>query len=78
MNEQEMREMMVTTVNMATEGLSDIELAVLNNVAQLDSNPHGRTFDYDTVKGLFTEAGDLRMHEETKIALASVVSRRLS
>jgi hypothetical protein len=57
--------------------LSDIELAVLNNVAQLDQDPHGRLFDYEKVKELFTERNGERMHEETKVALADVVNIRL-
>ena len=65
------------TVALVCQELSDIELAVLNNVAQCDFDPHGRLFDYERVKHLFTEAGGTQMHEETKQALAMVVGRRL-
>lgn len=57
--------------------LSDLELTALNNVAQLDLDPYNRIFDYEKVKGLFTEANSTRMHNETKIVLASIVLDRL-
>lgn len=77
MNEQEMQKMMYNTVDIATQELTDLELAVLFNVASLDADPHGKVFDYDKVKGLFTEGG-IRMHQVTKDALAVVVSQRLA
>jgi hypothetical protein len=77
MNQNQMREIMIKTVMLTCDELSDIELAVLNNTAQMDMDPHGRLFDYEKVKGLFTERSGTRMHEETKVALASVVNIRL-
>ncbi len=77
MNDQEMRQIMATTVAATTGELSDIELTVLSIVAQTDQSPHGRKFDYDAVKHLFTENDGTKMHSETKIALAAVVQSRL-
>lgn len=79
MTEQKMKLAMVAIVNEATEKLTDLELAILNNVAQLDMDPHNRVFDYDydNVQSLFTEKGGTRMHDETKAALAAIVNRRL-
>lgn len=68
---------LASTVAMYTDQLTDLELAVLNNVAQTDDDPHGRLFDYSKVAGLFSEAGGVRMHAETKEALARVVLARL-
>lgn len=76
MDKATMRNNMATIVSLMCDELTDQELAVLNTVAQLDGNPHGQLFDYDKVKGLFTEGG-MRMHDETKQALARVVIARL-
>ncbi len=78
MDEQQMKQIMVTVVGVATDELTDFELAVLNNVVQLNVDPHGRDFDYDKIKALFTEKGGTRMHNETKLALSAVVNRRLA
>jgi len=67
---------MRAAVSIATEQLSDFELASLNLVAQLDQEPRNKPW-YSKVSHLFTEAGGTRMHAVTKNALASVVSRRL-
>lgn len=77
MNEQEMKGIMFVNVDMITEGLTNLELAMLNIVSQLNEDPHGRLFDYDKVSPLFTENKEKRMHKETKTALAAVVNRRL-
>lgn len=77
MNEQQLRAIMRASVAMVTEGLTDLELAVLNNCAQLDMDPRGRLFDYGKVASLFDQAGGTQMHEETKRALAAIVNRRL-
>jgi len=77
MNEQEMKQTMAINVDITTKDLTDLELAELNNVVQLDMDPHGRIFDYDKVEALFTING-VRTHEETKAALAMVVNRRLA
>jgi hypothetical protein len=79
MNEQEGRATMYAVVALATQGLSDLELAILNNVAQMDGDPRGKLGAekylhlFDTVKD-----GKPHMHELTKDALASVVLQRLS
>lgn len=78
MNEQEMRGIMRASVALVCKQLTDEELAVLNNVAQLDGDPHGRLFDYAKVAMLFDQAGGTRMHDETKRALAAVVLQRLA
>lgn len=75
MTEQEMRANMVVIVKLTTDELTDIELAALNTVAQLDQDPKGRCFNYEVVKPLFDND---RMHEETKLALAQIVNDRLS
>jgi hypothetical protein len=80
MDENTMRQIMINCVSLVCDQLSDAELAVLNNVAQLDQNPHdheGELFDYEKVKSLFTAVNGTRMHEETKVALASIVNYRL-
>lgn len=77
MKDEKMRQIMAVIVSLTCNELTDIELAVLNNVAQLDQSPHNRLFDYEKVKELFTERDGTRMHEETKIALAAVVIKRL-
>lgn len=77
MDEETMRNIMSATVSIACDELTDLELAVLNNVVQLGGSPHDRIFDYEAVKGLFTEENGTRMHEETKLALESVVASRL-
>jgi hypothetical protein len=56
--------------------LTDLELAALNNVVQLDMDPHGRIFDYNKVAGLFSEANGTRAHSMTKDALATIVLKR--
>lgn len=74
-DEAKIRATMISMVELYTQDLTDLELAVLNNVAQLDQDPRGRLFDYDKVKGLFAN-GD-KMHDETKLALAAIVNNRL-
>lgn len=78
MDEQQMRQIMVTTVGVVTDELTDLELATLNNVAQLNMDPHDRVFDYDKVKALFTEGDGTRMHKETRLALSIIVNWRLT
>lgn len=77
MDEMIMRQIVIKGVSLICNELSDLELAVLNNIAQLDGDPRNRLFDYEKVEGLFTEANGTRMHNETKIALASIVNNRL-
>ncbi len=77
MDEQQIRQIMIASVDMITDKLTNLELAVLNSVAQLGTSPHGRAFDYDKVKVLFTVGNGTRMHEETKLALSAIVNRRL-
>lgn len=77
MNEQKMRQIMTASVAMITNKLTDLELAILNKIAQSDIDPHSRALDYDKVKTLFTVNNGTRMHEETKVALDVIVNRRL-
>jgi hypothetical protein len=67
----------IASVAMHTNKLTDLELAALNNVVQLDMDPHGRIFDYNKVAGLFSEANGTRAHSMTKDALATIVLKRL-
>lgn len=78
MDEQEMKKFMDISIDMETRELTNLELAALNIVAQLNEDPRGRLFDYEKVKGLFTEDNGTRMHVETKMALAIVVNERLN
>lgn len=73
-----MERIMVASVGVVTNTLSDEELAALNLCVQLDMDPHGRIFDYDAVQSLFTEDGRTRTHDATKEALARIVNRRLA
>lgn len=68
---------MILTASLTCDELTDLELSALNLVAQLGGSPHGRIFDYEKVKSLFTDAEGTRMHDETKLALAAVVDSRL-
>ncbi len=68
---------MYTIVSIVCDQLTDLELAVLNNVAQLDQSPFNRLFDYGKVASLFTEAEGTRMHDATKEMLAKCVMERL-
>lgn len=77
MDKNQMRVIMAAQVSLVCEELTDLELAVLNNVVQLDGNPRGRLFDYEKVKGLFTERDGTKAHDEVKVALAAVVNSRL-
>lgn len=80
MTETELHQIMYAVVSLATQELSDLELAVLNNVAQLDGDPRGKLGSekylhlFDTVDA----SGKPHMSGETKDALASVVLQRLS
>lgn len=69
---------MIKMIQLTTDKLSDLELASLNIIVQTDQNPHNRLFDYETVKDLFTEDNDIRVHEEIKDALAFIVIQRLN
>jgi hypothetical protein len=70
-------QIVIASVAMYTNELTDLELAALNNVVQLDMDPHGRIFDYNKVAGLFSEANGTRAHSMTKDALATIVLKRL-
>lgn len=69
-------QVMAALVATIVHGLTDAELRALNLCAQLDTSPHGRLFDYDTVAPLFTVANGTRMEQATKEALARVVAER--
>lgn len=71
------RQTVRVAVAMACERLTDLELAAINNMAQVDWDPQ-RVSGYEKVKHLFTEANGTRMHGDVKDALASVVLERLA
>jgi hypothetical protein len=77
MDERQIRGTMRAAVALATQHLSDDDLAGLNLVAQLEIDPRGRPW-YPIVAHLFTEQGGTRMHHETRDALAAVALRRLA
>lgn len=77
MNEQQIKQIMTNTVGLICAELTDAELAVLNLTVLMDGDPHGRLFDYDKVKSLFTQDNGTKMHEETKEALTRIVNSRL-
>lgn len=64
-------------VKLACEGLTDLELAAINNCGQVDWDPRD-VLGYEKVKHLFTEGGGMRMHTDIKEALATVVLERLT
>lgn len=61
---------------MATDKLTELELAAVNNAAQLGTDPRG-VLGYERVKHLFSEQNGTAMHSETKDALARIVLDRL-
>jgi len=63
---------MYGVVAMVLNELTDEELAAFNICAQLDMSPHGRVFDYDKVKSLYTPD----LHDVTKGAIAAYVNTR--
>lgn len=80
MTDEQLHRTMYAVVSLATQNLSDLELAVLNNVAQLDGDPRVTIGSekylhlFDSVDG----TGKPRMASETKDALAAVVLKRLT
>lgn len=78
MNEAQLQAAMAAIVAMTVDTLTDEQLIALNLCALLDSNPRGRIFDYDAVAPLFTEAGGMRMHAETKVAVQRALDARLA
>ena len=72
-----MDERLFASVSVAVADLTLDQLIVLNVIAALDSDPRGRSFNYEQVEHLFTEGGGLRMHEATKEALGRVVLQRV-
>jgi hypothetical protein len=77
MEEQQLKQIMYASVKMTCDQLADIELAMLNNFAQLGMNPKGQPW-YSKVDGLFTESGGTKAHGEILDALAWVVNQRLA
>ena len=80
MTEEQLHRTMYAVVSLATQDLTDLELAVLNNVAQLDGDPRV-TLGSEKYLHLFDTkdaSGRPRMAEETKAALAAVVLKRLT
>ncbi len=80
MTDEQLHRTMYAVVAVATADLSDLELAVLNNVAQLDGDPRV-TLGSEKYLHLFDTKdanGKPRMASETKNALAAVVLNRLA
>lgn len=73
LTEQEMRSKMVTIVSLTTDQLTDDELAVLNNFAQLWGTIPKDHALYPKVKVLLSNG---LFHEEIKLAIAHAVSQR--
>jgi hypothetical protein len=68
--------LLIPIVQTATEGLTEAELAALNEAVQTGRDPHALD-GYTQLRDLFTENGGGRMHRETRIALAAVTLSRL-
>ncbi len=68
----------LTSVAMACRSLSDEQLNALNICMILNTDPHGRLFDYETVKHLFTENNGTRAHNEVKESVEYLTFQRLS
>ena len=80
MTDEQLHRMMYAVVALATKDLTDLELATLNNVAQLDGDPRV-TLGSEKYLHLFDTKdanGKPRMADETKAALATVVLKRLA
>ena len=69
--------LLIPIVWIATEDLTEVELAALNGAAQAVRDPHSID-GYVQISDLFTEDGGRRMHRETRIALAAVTLTRLT
>jgi hypothetical protein len=65
------------TVKLTVQHLTNDELIALNLVATLDTDPRGRIFNYEAVRGLFDQDNGMRMHDEAKRAVSAVLSERL-
>ena len=68
--------MNIKILEMACDKLNNLELAAINNVAQLGLDPRN-VMGYEKVDYLFTECGGQKMHDDTLEALARVVIQRL-
>jgi hypothetical protein len=75
MNEQQHDLIMLTSVSIACEQLTDSELNSIYMCALLDTDPE-EVQGYDRVKSLFTDKGRTRMHPATVDALAIIWRRR--
>ena|SRR5260221_8480666 len=76
LSEQQIMQIMVTTVGKTCEALTDVELNAIYMVALLGSNPT-HVGGYEKVKSLFTEQNETRMHPTTVDALEIVWRNRI-
>lgn len=72
-----MNNYLVAVIKMLCDDLTDLELATLNTVLQLEENPHDRVFDYEKVASIFTENDGLKAHDETKRIVGHITLDRL-
>jgi len=68
-------QMVHSVVVVICDQLTDDELIALNLVAQLESSPHGRIFDFKKVSALFD--GNHKMHDITRDALNEYFIKRM-
>lgn len=76
MTQQDLDRIMFANTQMVCKDLTDDELAGLNIVALLDSDPTHTSW-YPKAATLFTDRNGTRMHSETKRALKQIVAQRL-
>jgi hypothetical protein len=75
-SQEDVELVMIASVSIACEKLTDLELNTLYMNSILGSSPKG-LMGYDKVSFLYTENGE-RMHEETKKAFQRVARNRLA
>jgi hypothetical protein len=69
--------LLIPIVSAATEDLTAVELAALNEAVQTGRDPQSLG-SYPKISDLFTAEGGTRMHRETRVALAAVTLSRLT
>jgi hypothetical protein len=69
--------LLIPIVSVATEDLTEAELAALNEAVQTGRDPHSIS-GYPKISDLFTAERGTRMHRETRVALAAVTLSRLT
>jgi len=74
--EQELRATLRAVMTLATDALTDEELAGLNLCVQLGHDPRTRPW-YAKIAYVFDQAGGTAMHEESRAALLAITLKRL-